>query len=82
MAYRLGVTVLPFRVVSLDPQYPWVGDAELFPHLRPVARSHSTRVTVHPGQVLDPARFSNEMAWLLAIRSQMETPMAAQRGGA
>jgi 1-acyl-sn-glycerol-3-phosphate acyltransferase len=82
MAYRLGVKVLPFRVASLDPQYPWVGDAELFPHLRAVARSRSTRVTVHPGDILDPARFSSEKAWLQAIRSQLETPMAAPRGGA
>jgi 1-acyl-sn-glycerol-3-phosphate acyltransferase len=82
MAYRLGVTVLPFRLASADPHYPWVGDAELFPHLRGVARNRATRVALHPGQVLEPARFPNEGAWLLAIRSHLETPVAAPRGNA
>jgi len=80
MAYRQGVTVLPLRLTSDDAHYPWVGDAELFPHLRGVAWSRSTRVEVHPGPVLVPAQFPSEAAWLRAIRAHLETPVAFLRG--
>ena len=74
MAFRMGITVLPLRLASLDAQYPWVGDAPLFPHLKGLAWSRGTRVCVHPGEVLDPQRFQDEQAWLRSIRSHLETP--------
>ena len=77
MAYRLGVKVLPLRLASADAQYPWVGDAELLPHLTTLARSRRTRVSIHPGQVLDPGQCADESGWIRAIRSQLETPTGA-----
>ena len=77
MAYRLGVKVLPLRLASADAQYPWVGDAELLPHLKTLAWSRNTRVSIHPGQVLDPGQCADESGWIRAIRSQLETPTGA-----
>jgi len=74
MAYRLGVKVLPLRLASADAQYPWVGDAELLPHLKALAWSRHTRVSIHPGQVLDPRHCPDETGWIRAIRSQLERP--------
>jgi 1-acyl-sn-glycerol-3-phosphate acyltransferase len=72
MAHRLGVTVLPLRLASADPHYPWVGDAELLPHLTNLAWTRHTEVSVHPGQVLDPAHYPDEARWIAAIRRQLE----------
>ncbi|MGA2081424.1 MAG: lysophospholipid acyltransferase family protein [Holophaga sp.] len=71
MAYRLGARLLPFRLSSSDPHYPWIGDDALVPHLKRLARSRTTQVRVHPGQVLDPAQWRSEEAWLQAIRDHL-----------
>ena len=72
LAYRRGVQVLPLRLASEDEHYPWVGDDPLFPHLLTLAWKRSTRVSVHPGPVLDPRQFPDEQAWMRAIRSHLE----------
>jgi 1-acyl-sn-glycerol-3-phosphate acyltransferase len=77
MAHRLGVRVLPLRLASADPHYPWVGDDELLPHLRTLAWTRRTRVSVHPGQVLDPRQIQDETEWVRWIRRQLETPQGA-----
>lgn len=74
MAYRLGVKLLPLRLGSLDAHYPWIGDDSLVPHLKRVARSRSTRVTVLPGPVLDPTQWADEGLWVEAIRTHLATP--------
>lgn len=71
LAYRLNVTVLPLHLASEDPHYPWVGDAELLPHLRELCATPRTQVRVAPGPVLHPADFSNEGAWVRQIRSRL-----------
>lgn len=68
MAYRLGVSVLPFRLEGADAHYPWIGDATLLPHLGGLARARETRVEVRPGPVLRPADFPGESAFVAAIR--------------
>lgn len=77
MAYRLGVKLLPLRLGSLDAHYPWIGDDSLVPHLKRVAQSRDTRVTVLPGPVLDPAQWADEDLWVEAIRMHLATPAAA-----
>jgi len=67
-AFRRGVPLLPIHLHSPDPWYPWVGDAELVPHLRTLARAGCTRLSVRPGPLLNPADFPDESAWLAAIR--------------
>lgn len=74
LAYRLGIRALPLRLACADPGYPWIGDAELLPHLRQLARIRDTRVRIHPGPVLDPDRCPDEAAWLRTIRAHLETP--------
>ena len=74
MAFRMGITVLPLRLASEDPLYPWVGDSPLFPHLKALAWNRGTRVSVHPGLVMEPRRFKDEQAWIRSIRSQLESP--------
>ena len=74
MAYRNGVKVLPLRLASADAHYPWVGDDPLVPHLLTLAWKRLTRVSVHPGVVMDPTRFADEAAWMRAIQAQLETP--------
>ena len=76
MAHRLGVKLLPLRLASLDPQYPWTGDASLVPHLNRVAHSRDTRVSVLPGPVLDPAQWRDEDQWVEAIRGHLGRPAA------
>jgi 1-acyl-sn-glycerol-3-phosphate acyltransferase len=76
MAYRTGVAVLPLRLASDDAHYPWVGDDPLLPHLLALAWKRRTRVSVHPGRVLNPAQFPNEEGWMRAIRAQLEPPPA------
>jgi len=72
MAYRLGVKTLTFRLVAEDADYPWVGDQSLLPHLRTMAQSRRTRVTVRPGRILDPVECPDEEQWVRLIRNQME----------
>lgn len=74
LAYRRGVPVLPLRLASEDAHYPWVGDDPLLPHLLTLAWKRSTRVSVHPGPVLEPAHFPDEAAWMHAIRTHLEPP--------
>jgi len=71
MAYRLGAKLLPVRLSSPDPYYPWIGDATLVPHLRRLMRSRNTRVLVRPGPVLDPADWPDENQWVQAIRMHL-----------
>ena len=71
MAYRLGAKLLPVRLSSPDPCYPWIGDATLVPHLRRLMRSRNTRVLVRPGPVLDPADWADEDQWVQAIRMHL-----------
>jgi len=71
MAYRLGIAVLPFRLAQADAHYPWIGDATLLPHLQGLARARRTRVAVHPGTVLEPARFGNEGEFVETIRRHL-----------
>jgi 1-acyl-sn-glycerol-3-phosphate acyltransferase len=71
MAYRLGVKLLPLRLASGDAHYPWIGDDSLVPHLQGVARRRRTRVSVHPGTVLDPAAGGGEDRWVEAIRRHL-----------
>lgn len=77
MAHRLGVKLLPFRLASEDPHYPWIGDDSLVPHLKRVVRNRDTRVTVQPGPILDPADWPDEDLWVQAIRLHLSAPAAA-----
>ena len=70
MAHRLGVKVLPFRIASEDPHYPWIGDDSLMPHLKRVVRSRGTRVTERPGPLLDPGDWEEDL-WVQAIRRHL-----------
>jgi len=70
-AFRKGVPLLPVRLASPDPWYPWVGDAALLPHLKTLAQVGSTRVFLRPGPVLNPGDFPDEGAWLDAIRHSL-----------
>ena len=72
MAHRLGVRLLPLRLANVDGHYPWIGDDELLPHLRRLARFRRTRVTVRPGSVLDPAVCRDEEAWISIIRNHLD----------
>jgi 1-acyl-sn-glycerol-3-phosphate acyltransferase len=71
-AYRRGITVLPLRLDCDDPGYPWLGDAELLPHLQDLARTRSTRVAIRPGPVLEPGGWRDEAGWLRAIHTHLE----------
>ncbi len=77
MAYRLGVKLLPLRLASEDAHYPWIGDDSLVPHLKRVAQSRGTRVSVLPGPVLDPAACGNEDLWVETIRLHLSAPAVA-----
>jgi 1-acyl-sn-glycerol-3-phosphate acyltransferase len=77
MAYRLGVKLLPLRLASEDAHYPWIGDDSLVPHLKRVARSRGTRVSIRPGPVLDPAEWQDEDLWVQAIRTHLSGPVTA-----
>jgi len=72
MAYRLGIPVLPFRLEGADPQYPWVGAATLLPHLRGLARARRTRISVRPGEVMEPAAFPTEDGFVESIRCHLD----------
>jgi 1-acyl-sn-glycerol-3-phosphate acyltransferase len=72
LAYRMGVPVLPFRISSHDPHYPWTGDATLMPHLKDLARAEGTRVLVKPGRILAPVDFQGEDAFVNAIRHHLQ----------
>lgn len=71
LAFRLGVQVLPFRLESPDPHYPWTGDASLLPHLARLARTRRTEVRLRPGPVLAPAAFRDEDRFVAAIRNHL-----------
>jgi 1-acyl-sn-glycerol-3-phosphate acyltransferase len=71
MAYRLGISVLPFRLESQDPHYPWVGDESLLPHLQGLAKARRTRISVHPGTVLEPGAYATEAQFVEAIRGHL-----------
>jgi 1-acyl-sn-glycerol-3-phosphate acyltransferase len=71
MAHRLGVKLLPLRLASADEHYPWIGDDTLVPHLQRLARSRATRVSVHPGPLLDPATCPDEEQWVRSIRDHL-----------
>ena len=77
MAHRLGVKLLPLRLASDDAHYPWIGDDSLVPHLKRLAQTRGTRVTVHPGAILDPADWASEDLWVQAIRTHMGAQPAA-----
>ena len=70
-AYRLGVTVLPIRLVCRDAHYPWTGDDQLPPHLVALARARTTCVHLHPGQVMNPRECASESQWVQAIRTHL-----------
>jgi len=74
-AFRCGAAVQTFRLSSEDPGYPWLGEETLLPHLMNLARASATRLRLETGSVLEPQAFSNEGAWLEAIRQQL-TPLA------
>lgn len=65
-AHRMGVRILPLRLSSPDAHYPWIGDMELLPHLRGLARARGTTVRVEARPTLDPANFPTESQWLRA----------------
>ncbi|MBL0210965.1 MAG: 1-acyl-sn-glycerol-3-phosphate acyltransferase [Holophagaceae bacterium] len=71
-AFRLGLTVLPMRLDSPDPHYPWIGEASLAPHLQALCRSRRTRVRLRPGPVMTAT--GDEEAWLRSLRSHLEPP--------
>nr|WP_320131799.1 lysophospholipid acyltransferase family protein [uncultured Holophaga sp.] len=68
-AFQLGVPMLPIRLMSPDPWYPWVGDDDLLPHLKNLAKAPRTRLKVLPGGLMHPADFADEAAWLASVRS-------------
>jgi 1-acyl-sn-glycerol-3-phosphate acyltransferase len=72
VAHRLGVRTLTFRLDCEDAHYPWVGDDSLLPHLKTMARSRRTRITVRPGRILDPRDCPDEEHWVRLIRNQLE----------
>lgn len=74
MAYRLKVKLLPFRLASQDAYYPWIGDDSLMPHLKRVVQNRSTRVTIQPGPLLDPADWQDEDLWVQTIRTHLSAP--------
>ena len=74
MAYRVGAITLPFRLACADAHYPWVGDETLLPHLKTMAQSRRTRVTVRPGTLLDPRDCPGEEQWVRLIRDQLQPP--------
>jgi 1-acyl-sn-glycerol-3-phosphate acyltransferase len=74
MAYRLKVKLLPLRLATGDAHYPWIGDDSLVPHLERVVRNRSTRVTIQPGPVLDPADWRDEDLWVQTIRMHLSAP--------
>ena len=72
MAYRMGVKLLPLRLATGAAHYPWVGDDSLVPHLARMARNRVTRVSIHPGTVLDPAVCADEELWVRTIRQHLQ----------
>ena len=70
-AYRMGIPVLPLRIDSPDPHYPWIGEESLLPHLNALCRARRTLVRLLPGEVLRPD--GNEETWLRAVRDQLES---------
>jgi len=71
MAYRLGVPVLPLRLDSPDPHYPWTGDATLLPHLQGLAQAGATRIVLRPGPCLVPAACGGEDRFVEAVRRHL-----------
>ncbi|WP_005035238.1 lysophospholipid acyltransferase family protein [Holophaga foetida] len=67
-AFRKGVSLLPIHLSSPDTWYPWVGEAELVPHLKTMALHGYTRLGVRPGTLMKPCDFPDETAWVDAIR--------------
>jgi len=65
-AFRQGISILPLHLSSLDPWYPWVGEASLMPHLKAVAEAGTTTLTVRPGPILHPRDY-DEASWMQAI---------------
>lgn len=76
-AFRKRVAVLPIRLSSPDPWYPWVGEAELLPHLKNLAQLGCTRLDVRPGPLLDPGDFPDENVWGEAVRHSLGEPLDA-----
>ena len=74
MAYRMGVKLLPLRLATGAAHYPWIGDDCLVPHVQRMARNRVTRVSIHPGTVLDPALCPDEEQWVRTIRRQLQPP--------
>lgn len=70
-AFRLGVSVLPWRLDSPDAHYAWTGDASLLPHLATLARLGRTRVDLRAGPILSPSDFVSEAAFLAAVRHHL-----------
>jgi len=66
-AHALGIPVLPLRLESDAPHYPWTGDEALLPHLGGLLRAPSTRIRVVPGPHLDPDREPDPEAFLRLI---------------
>jgi 1-acyl-sn-glycerol-3-phosphate acyltransferase len=71
MAYRMGVKLLPLRLATSAGHYPWIGDDSLVPHLKRMAQNRVTRVSIHPGSVLDPAVCADEELWVRTIRQHL-----------
>ncbi len=71
LAWRLGIPVQPIRLDSPDPQYPWLGEASLGPHLTARLRAPSTPVRVQLRPVLDPAHHPTRAAWLDAVHAAL-----------
>lgn len=70
-AFCKGVPVLPIHLSSRDPWYPWVGEAELLPHLKTLAQAGHTQISLRPGPLMKPCDFPDETAWVGAIRRSL-----------
>ncbi len=70
-AHALGVTVLPLRLESAAPHYPWTGDEALLPHLGAMVRVPSTRVEILPGPLLHSALEPDPEAFLRRIAAHL-----------
>lgn len=80
LAYRLGVPVLPLRLDSPDPHYPWTADQALLPHAAELIRLGGARLEVRPGERLLPRDFIHEDSWVQAIHSMLRRdPRCARR---
>ncbi len=71
VAYRCGTAVQTLRLSSEAPDYPWIGDDTLLPHLLKMAQASTTLVRLEAGAVLGPQQFHCEDEWIEAIRQQL-----------